>query len=67
MLNEEGGSPQVVNGKVEEALELLDVEVHGDDVGHAGLGEHGGQQLGRDAAPLSHLALLGVREEWDHA
>ena len=67
ILYEEGGAPQVVHREVKEALELLHVEVVGDDVGHASLAEHGGQQLGRDAASLAHLALLGVGEEGDHA
>lgn len=32
VLDEEGGSSQVVNREAEEALDFLLVEVHGDDV-----------------------------------
>ena len=32
VLNEERGTAQVVHGKVEEALEFFDVEIHSDDV-----------------------------------
>ena len=37
VLQKEGGSSQVVNGTLKEALDLLLVEVHGDDVCQAGL------------------------------
>lgn len=63
VLYEERRTPHVVNREVEEPLQLLDVQVHGDEVRHACLGEHGGQELGRDATSLAHLALLGVGEE----
>lgn len=32
VLNEEGRGPQVVDGEAEEALDLLLVKIHGDDV-----------------------------------
>lgn len=37
VLQKEGGSSQVVNGTLKEALDLLLVEVHGNDVCQAGL------------------------------
>lgn len=62
VLKQEGRGPQVVHRAVEEALDLLLVQVHRDEVRQARLAHHLGQQLGHDAAPLTHLALLRVRQ-----
>jgi len=66
-LEQKGRRPQIVHGYVEEALDLLLVQIHGDDVGQARGAHHLGQQLGHNAAALAHLALLGIRQVWNHS
>jgi len=44
----EGFRVEIVDGNVEEALDLAGVQVHGDDVIAAGDGEHVGDELGGD-------------------
>ena len=67
VLNKEWRSSEVVDGEVKEPLDLLVVEVHGEEVGHARLGQHGGQELGHYAAPLAHLALPAVGKVGDYS
>lgn len=58
---------EVVDGDVEEALDLGGVEVHGDDVVAAGRLQHVGDELGRDGrAALVLLVLPRVGEVGDH-
>ena len=57
---------QVVDGDVEEALDLRGVQVHGDDVVAAGRLQHVRDELGRDGrARLVLLVLARVREVGD--
>jgi hypothetical protein len=57
---------EVVDGDVEEALDLGGVQVHGDDVVAAGGLEHVGNELGGDGrAGLVLLVLAGVEEVGD--
>ena len=57
---------QIVDGHVEEALDLAGVQVHGDDVVAAGRLQHVGDQLGRDGrARLVLLVLARVGEVGD--
>ena len=57
---------QVVDGDVEEALDLAGVQVHGDDVVAARRLQHVGHQLRRDRSPgLVLLVLAGVGEVGD--
>ena len=54
---------EVVNGHIEEALDLAGVQVHGDDVVAAGRLQHVGDELGTDGgAALILLILAGVGE-----
>lgn len=54
---------QIVNGHVEESLDLAGVQVHGDDVVAAGCLQHVGHQLCGDWSSTSLLFVLaGVRE-----
>ena len=55
VLNEEGRSSQVVDGNVEETLDFLLVEVHGDDVGHSRSDGHLSQEFANDGSALAHL------------
>lgn len=58
--------PEVVDGNLEEALDLAGVEVHSDDVVTSGDLEHVGDELGRDGRPRLVLAVhAGVREARD--
>ncbi len=56
VLEEEGRRPKVVHGAVEEALNLLLVQVHRDYVVQARPAHHLGHQLRHDAAALAHFA-----------
>ena len=57
----EGLRVEVVDGKVEEALDLAGVQVHGDDVVAAGDSEHVGDELGGDGrAALVLFVHAGV-------
>ena len=62
VLYEERRRPKIINGKIKEPLYLLVVEIHGNEVGHSRFCHHVCEQLGSDAAPLSHLAVLAVGE-----
>lgn len=62
VLQQEGRGAQVVNGYVEEALDFLLMQIHGDYVRQPRGAHHFGQQLGDNAATLAHLALLRVRQ-----
>ena len=62
----EGLRVEVVDGEVEEALDLAGVQVHGDDVVAAGDGEHVGDELGcdgRTALVLFVHARVGVARD----
>ncbi len=52
---------EVVDGKVEEALDLAGVQIHGDDVVATGDGQHIGDELGGDGcATLVLFVHAGV-------
>ena len=51
---------EVVDGNVEEALDLGGVQVHGDDLVGARRGEHVGHELGGDRRPGLVLLVLSV-------
>ena len=55
VLDEEGRSSEVVDGDVEEALDLLLVKVHGDDVSHSRSDQHLSQEFANDGSALPHL------------
>ena len=66
VLHEGGGAQQVIQGNVEEALNLAGVQVHGQDTVGAGHGDHVGHQLGGDGIAALGLAVLtGVAEVGD--
>lgn len=66
ILEHAGLGVQVVDGDVEEALDLAGVQVHGDDVVAASGLEHVRHQLGGDrSTTLVLLILAGVREVGD--
>ena len=56
VLDEEGRSSEVVDGDVEEALDLLLMKVHGDDVSHARPNQHLSQEFADDRTALPHLS-----------
>jgi hypothetical protein len=56
----EGLRVEIVDGNVEEALDLAGVQVHGDDVVAAGDGEHVGDELGGDGR-TAHVLFVHAR------
>lgn len=62
VLKQERRGPQVVHRAIKEALDLLLVQVHCDQVRQSRLAHHLGEQFRDNAATLSHLALLRVRQ-----
>ena len=62
-----GAAQQVVHGDVEEALDLVGVQVHGQHPVGAGGGDQVGHQLGGDGvAGLGLAVLAGIAEVGDH-
>src|SRR5208337_1389489 len=62
----DGGGVEVVHRDVEEALDLADVQVHGEDPVGPGGGQQIGHQLGGDGHPGMDLAVLaGIAEIGD--
>jgi hypothetical protein len=63
----EGLRVEVVDGKVEEALDLAGVQIHGDDVVAARDGEHVGDELGSDGRAalvlLVHACVRVARDD----
>ena len=67
MVHKYGGAHQVVHRDVEEALDLVGVEVHGQHAVRPRPGDQVGHQLGGDGIPGLGLAVLpGVAEVGDH-
>ena len=63
VLDEHGGAQQVIHGDIEEAQDLVGVEVHGQHAVSAGAGDEVGHQLGGDGiAGLGLAVLTGVAE-----
>lgn len=62
-LQHAGLSVQVVDGNVEEALDLTGVKIHGDDVVAAGSLKHVGHELGGDRRTT--LVLLVLARIWE--
>ena len=57
---QERSSSEVVDGEVEESLDLLVPQVQRDELMHACLAHHGRDKFGRDATSLAHLAVPTV-------
>ena len=67
VVHKDGGAQQVVHRDVEEALDLVGVQVHGQHPVSAGSGDQVGHQLGRDGvAGLGLPVLTGIAEIGDH-
>ena len=60
VVDEKWRRSQIVDGHVKEALYLFLMQIHRDQMRHAGFGEHLGDEFGDDAAALLHLGLLRV-------
>ena len=57
----------MVQGNIEEALDLVGVQVHGQNTVSAGGGDHVGNQLGGDGiAGLGLAVLAGIAEVRDN-
>jgi len=66
VVEEDGGGVEVVDGDVEEALDLLAVQIHGEDAVCAGGDEEVGDEFGGDGdAGLVFAVLAGVAVEGD--
>jgi hypothetical protein len=66
--NHQGFRVQVVDRDVEKPLDLIGVQVHGDDMITSSNGEHIRHQLGCDWSPrLVLLVHPGIRETGDHS
>ena len=67
VVDEDGVAEEVIHGDIEEALDLVGVQVHGQHAVGAGGGEHIGHQLGGDRiAGLGLTVLTGIAEIGDH-
>ena len=67
IIHENGVTQQIVHRDVEEALNLVGVQVHGQHPVGAGGGDHVGHQLGGDGVAALGLAVLpGVAEIGNH-
>ena len=67
IVGENGVAQQIVHGDVKEALNLVGVEIHGEDPVGAGAGDQVGHQLGGDGvAGLGLAVLAGVAEVGHH-
>lgn len=62
VLKQEGRGAQVVNGYVEEALDFLLMQIHGNYMRQTRGAHHFGQQLRHNAATFAHFTLLRVRQ-----
>ena len=65
-VGEQRRAQEVIHGNVEKALDLVGVEVHGEDPVCPGCGEQIGHQLGGDGVTGLGLAVLtGIAEVWN--
>ena len=67
VIHEDGVAQQVIHGDIEEALDLVGMDVHGQHAVSAGGGDHVGHQLGGDGvAGLGLTVLAGIAEIGDN-